>query len=28
LEWLASAGIEQVFVYCGAHTKQLESYLK
>ncbi|EFJ34609.1 hypothetical protein SELMODRAFT_166978 [Selaginella moellendorffii] len=28
LEWLASAGIEEVFVFCCAHAKQVTSYLK
>lgn len=28
LEFLASAGVEQVFIYCGAHTDQLEEYIK
>lgn len=28
LEFLASAGVEQIFIYCGAHTYQLEEYIK
>lgn len=27
LEWLASAGVEEVFVFCCAHAKQITSYL-
>ncbi|KAG6557805.1 hypothetical protein Mapa_000572 [Marchantia paleacea] len=27
LEWLASAGVEEVFVFCCAHAKQVTSYL-
>lgn len=27
LEWLASAGVEEVFVFCCAHAKQVVSYL-
>ncbi|KAI9696628.1 MAG: hypothetical protein M1820_008077 [Bogoriella megaspora] len=26
-EFLANAGVEEVFVYCGAHTEQVESYI-
>ncbi|KAL2622317.1 hypothetical protein R1flu_002522 [Riccia fluitans] len=28
LEWLASAGVEEVFVFCCAHAKQVTSYLE
>ena len=28
LEFLASAGVEEVILYCGNHTDQLEEYLK
>ncbi|KAI9877421.1 MAG: hypothetical protein M1830_003976 [Pleopsidium flavum] len=27
LEFLANAGVQEVFIYCGAHTDQLEEYL-
>ncbi|KAF2760151.1 heat shock transcription factor 2, partial [Pseudovirgaria hyperparasitica] len=27
-EFLANAGVEEVYVYCGAHTDQLEEYVK
>jgi len=27
LEFLANAGVEEVFVYCGAHTEQVEEYI-
>ena len=28
LEFLANAGVEEVFLYCGNHTDQVEEYLK
>ena len=28
LELLANAGVEEVFLYCGNHTDQVEAYLK
>ena len=28
LEFLANAGVDEVFLYCGNHTEQLEEYLK
>ncbi|KAH9309174.1 hypothetical protein KI387_037085, partial [Taxus chinensis] len=28
LEWLASAGVEEVYVFCCAHAKQVTSYLE
>ena len=28
LELLANAGVEEVFLYCGNHTDQVEEYLK
>lgn len=28
LEFLANAGVEEVFVYCGAHTDQVEDYIQ
>eukprot|EP01018_Ginkgo_biloba_P038992 Gb_36377 [translate_table: standard] len=28
LEWLASVGVEEVFVFCCAHAKQVKSYLE
>ncbi|GLJ49661.1 hypothetical protein SUGI_1053580 [Cryptomeria japonica] len=28
LEWLASAGVEEVFVFCCAHAKQVTSYIE
>jgi translation initiation factor eIF-2B subunit epsilon len=27
-EFLANAGVEDVFLYCGAHTEQVEEYIK
>jgi translation initiation factor eIF-2B subunit epsilon len=27
-EFLANAGVEEVFVYCGAHREQVEEYIK
>ena len=28
LQFLANSGVEEVFVYCGAHTNQIEEYLQ
>ena len=28
LEFLANAGVEDIFIYCGAHTEQVEQYIK
>ena len=28
LEFLANAGVDDIFVYCGAHTEQVEEYIK
>ncbi|KAI9676897.1 MAG: hypothetical protein M1817_006736 [Caeruleum heppii] len=28
LEFLANAGVEEIFVYCGAHTDQVEDYIR
>lgn len=28
LEFLAKAGVQDIFVYCGAHTEQVEEYLR
>jgi len=27
-EFLAMSGVEEVFVYCGAHTQAVEDYIK
>jgi translation initiation factor eIF-2B subunit epsilon len=27
-EFLANAGVEEIFVYCGAHRAQVEDYIK
>lgn len=28
LEWLASAGVEEAFVFCCAHASQIQEYLE
>ena len=28
LEFLANAGVQEVYVYCGSHAEQLEDYIQ